>query len=101
MADDPNDGPVFTKEMGISHADFFRILPKALGASDYRIEGDRIRLGDADRHLDITLAAEGVRRIASITLPVTRVTLAFHGYAPAEVAATLERFDLYYRRGGG
>ncbi len=93
--------PTFVKEMGIGHRDFFRILPKALGSGDYEIAGNRIRFGDAARYLEIELSPEGERRIALLTLPVTQVSLVFHGYGEAEIAKALDRFDLYFRRGGG
>ncbi len=89
------------KEMGIGHKDFFRILPRALGSNDYSVDGSRIRFGDETRHLQIELSPEGSRTIALLTLPVTHVTLVFHGYSEADSKAALHRFDLYYRRGGG
>lgn len=89
------------KEMGIGHDDFFRILPRALGSDDYRVDGPRIRFGDETRYFDIELSPEGSRSLALLTLPVTHVTLVFHGYSEADAKAALDRFDLYYRRGGG
>lgn len=93
--------PIFVKEMGISHREFFRILPKALGSSDYKGAGNRIRFGNAARYLEIEVSPEGERRIASVRLPVTRVSLVFHGYGAAEIAEALDRFDVHFRRGGG
>jgi hypothetical protein len=87
--------------MGINHRDFFRILPKALGTEDYERMGDRVRLENGDKNLDISLGPEGRRTIALLSLPVTRVTLQFTNYGEAELADAMARFDLYYRRGGG
>ena len=101
MVDDKPSGAVFVKEMGLDHAEFFRTLPKALGTADYEVSGNTVRMADGVRRLDITLAPEGRRTIALLSLPVTRVTLAFHGYSDADVAAALEHFDMHFHRGGG
>lgn len=89
------------KEMWISHDDFFRILPKALGAEGHRVEGNRVIAGNGDRRLEITLSEESQRRIALLTLPVTHVRLDFIGYGGDEAAAALARFDRSFQRGGG
>jgi hypothetical protein len=89
------------KEMWISHDDFFRILPKALEAEGYRVDGNRIIAGNGDRRLEITLSEESQRRIALLTLPVTHVRLDFIGYGGDEAAAALARFDRSFQRGGG
>jgi len=94
-------GPVVEKEMSISHADFLRLLPRALGTEDFSLEGNRIRLDRPGRRLEITLGPEGERRIARLTLPVTRVRLVFSGYGAEEARAALCRFDRAYQRGGG
>ena len=90
------------KEMGITHAEFFRVIGRALDGRPHRVEGTRVRLAEGDgRRLDITLAAEGERRIAGLALPVTRVRLAFTGYGETEAADLLARFDRWFQRGGG
>ncbi len=89
------------KDMSISHREFFRSLPRALGTDAYRVEGTTITVEDGGRRLDITLAPESERRIALLTLPVTLVTLRFTGYDEDEAAAALARFDQAFQRGGG
>ena len=101
MAEKPSESTVFDKEMGINHRDFFRILPKALGTEDYERTGNRIRLENGDKILEISLGPEGKRTIALMTLPVTRVNVRFTNYGEADLADALARFDLYFRRGGG
>jgi hypothetical protein len=91
----------FEKEMSISHDDIFRILPKALDGADYRIDGNRVIAGTGNRRLEITLSEETQRRIALLSLPVTRVRLDFIGYREDEAAAALARFDRGFQRGGG
>lgn len=97
----PEDAIRVDKEMTISHRDFFRILPGALGTDDYRVDGNTIAVGAGGRRLEILLSAETQRRIALLTLPVTHVSLEFVGYDADEAAAALGRFDRAFQRGGG
>ena len=101
VAEPPDEPTVFVKEMGINHADFFRILPKALDTDDYARTGDGAVLEGGGKRLEISLGPEGKRTIALLALPITRVTLRFTGYGEAELDGAMKRFDLYFRRGGG
>ena len=101
MAKPPDDSAVFDKEMGINHRDFFRILPKALGTTDYERTGNKIRMESGNKRLEISLGPEGKRTIALMSLPVTMVNLKFTNYGKAELDDAMARFDLYFRRGGG
>jgi len=92
---------IVEKEMGYTHEDFLRLLPRAVLAGDIRIDGRTIRIGDGDRHLRIDLSEESVRRLGQFALPVTQVRLTFSGYSDAERTAALERFWKAYQKGGG
>ena len=94
-------GLTVEKEMSISHAEFLRLLPRALDGAAHRRDGDRIVAGSGDRRLEITLSPQGERKMGLLTLPVTRVRLAFVGYPTDEAAAALARFDRSFQRGGG
>ncbi len=98
MADNEH---IVDKEMGYSHADFLRLLPKAVGDAETRIDGRVIHVSDGDRQLRIDLSEETVRRLGHFRLPVTRVRLTFSGYSPAARDAALERFWRAYQKGGG
>jgi hypothetical protein len=89
------------KEMGIGHQDFFRILPRALGSTDFEREGNTVFLKRDDQQLTIMLSKESQRRIAAMVIPVTNVTLTFSGYASKDLQMALDRFDQYFRKGGG
>jgi len=89
------------KEMTISHRDFFRILPGALETDDFRVDGNCVTAYGGCRRLEIILSPEAQRKIALLTLPVTRVSLEFVGYSAEEAAAALGRFDRAFQRGGG
>ena len=100
-AESSKNSTVFDKEMGINHRDFFRILPQALGTTDYARTGNRIRMESGKKRLEISLGPEGKRTIALMSLPVTMVNLRFTNYGEAELDDAMARFDLYFRRGGG
>ncbi len=92
---------VVRKEMGYTHKEFMRLLPKAVGGADMRITGNEIEVREGDRSLRIEIGEEGERRIASFRLPMTPVSLAFTGYNEAEIEAALDRFWRAYQKGGG
>lgn len=92
---------VVRKEMGYTHKEFMRLLPKAVGGAEMRINGNEIVVGDGERSLRIELGEEGERRIASFRLPMTPVSLTFTGYEQAGIEAALDRFWRAYQKGGG
>ena len=91
-----------SKEMGVSHREFFRILPRVLAGVAHAIEGRRIVAESAGRRLEIQLSEEGERRLSPVVaMPVTRVELDFSGYSEAERSAFLARFEREFFKGGG
>jgi len=97
------DTPVsIQKEMALTHADFFRGLPNAFPDTPYRVSGAGVTVDEDDgRTLEIALGPEGVRQIALLKLPMTRVALTFSGYAKADCEAVMEQFDRAFQRAGG
>ena len=87
--------------MGLAHADFWRLLPQAVGDLPYRVDGHSVRIDIDGGTLEIALGVEGERRIALMSIPVTPVTIRWQGLSRARFDAFLARFDSYYRRGGG
>ncbi len=96
-----NGDVTFEKEMGITHAEFFRVMARALDGRDHQVKPRGVVVDDGSRRLEITIAEECKRRIALFSLPVTRVTLTFSGYSAADVDETLTWFDRHFQRGGG
>ena len=92
---------VVEKEMAVTHRDFFRTLPQALGTKAYRKRSAKVTLIDGDKRLDIVLGPEGVRKIAKLAVPATRVTLTFSGYSDGEAAEGLKLFERMFQKGGG
>ncbi|MDH3671862.1 MAG: hypothetical protein OES46_11965 [Gammaproteobacteria bacterium] len=91
----------FTREMGISHAEFRRTLPRALEHHSYEILDDHIIITDALGTLEIRLSPEYSRKLGALMLPVTNVYFTFKGYNSSEVKSFMQHFDLYFQRGGG
>jgi len=87
--------------MGITHSDFFRIIKNALGRDDFIQSADGVVLDQDGRRLQITLGPEGKRRIALMVIPKTNVTLSFSGYGDDDIKATVKRFDMMFKKGGG
>lgn len=93
---------VITKEMAVTHAEFFRLLPDALDALlPFKRTGNRVVVEDKGRRLDIGLGPERTRQIAGLKLPATDVTLSFAGYDKTGIAAALRLFERAYQKGGG
>ncbi|MFQ5761035.1 MAG: hypothetical protein ACE5HM_08680 [Acidiferrobacterales bacterium] len=95
------DSISFTREMGINHAEFRRTLPRALEHQSYKILGDNIIITDALGTLEIRLSPERDRKLGALVLPVINVHFTFKGYNSSEVKNFMQRFDLYFQRGGG
>ena len=91
----------YERDMSITHADFFRLLGRFVGDKAIRQceNGARIRTGAG--HIHITLGPEMQRKIALLALPMTRVSLEFHGYDQAACQVFMRRFALCFHKGGG
>ena len=87
-------------EMGITRAEFLRLLPAAVGHAPFRIEGDEIR-GDGAPSWRIKLREMPKRRIALVALPVLDVELVIDAPSGTEAKAFVDRFLLGFQRAGG
>jgi hypothetical protein len=92
---------VVRKEMGYTHKEFIRLLPKAVDGADMRITGNEFEVVDGERRLRIELGEEGERRIANLRLPMTPLSLTFTDYDEAGIKEVLDRFWRTYQKGGG
>jgi len=92
---------VIEKEMGITHSDFFRTIPRALGSEEYSRSANGVVLESDGKRLEIVVGPEGERRIALMVIPRTQVTMTFTGYNEAEIKAAVKRFDMMFKKGGG
>ena len=86
--------------MGITRADFLRLLPAAVGHAPLRIQGDEI-LGDGPPSWRIRLREMPERRIARVALPVLEVELVVDAPSGTQAQAFVDRFLLGFQRAGG
>ncbi len=100
---DPCETPVaeLRREMGFSHADFFRTLRQLPAGWLQATRVDGVSLSYANGRVEITLGPQRERRIALLRLPQTEVIFRYIDLAAAERAAFQARFDLTFHRGGG
>ena len=86
--------------MGITRAEFLRLLPAAVGHAPFRFEGDEIE-GDGPPAWRIKLREMPQRRIALLALPVLDVELVIDAPSGTEANAFVQRFLLGFQRAGG
>ena len=94
-------GTRLTREMSITHRDFFRLLPRAVNGAPVTRRGNQADIATGAGQVRITLAPESVRKLGLMEFPVTQITIEFNGFSQTQQAAFLARFDLAYQRGGG
>lgn len=93
---------VLEREMGVSHNDFFRTLPSAMGSFSYRLEQHAVLAEHQGKRLRIELGPQQERRIALLRLPYTQVRFSFcDSFSQAEIDAFMTYFDSRFQRGGG
>jgi len=92
---------IISREMTITHNEFFRLLPGAITNQEYNISNNLIEIREGGRSIRIELGDESIRKIASLSLPVTCLTIKFDSFSEKETEEFLKRFDLVYQKGGG
>ncbi|MEE9334520.1 MAG: hypothetical protein V3U65_10565 [Granulosicoccaceae bacterium] len=91
----------FDKNMGITHSDFFRLLPKAMGDHPYTINGNTVNADVEGGKLMIGLGEQQERRIALMRIPFVIVNFDFSSVGDEGIEAFVQHFDLHFQRGGG
>lgn len=85
-------------DMTLSRAEFLRLLPLALAAYPHAVDGEFIR--GRNWHIRLT-PLDDLRYGEWVRLPRHRVEIEFSDAFSGVPETFLQRFDLYYRRGGG
>lgn len=91
----------FTRELGLTHAEFYRSLPAAIAHHAYTVEDHRVCIDFGDRRVTIELGCQRYRTIASLRLPYLEARFTFEGFSTLEHRKFMERFERYFQRGGG
>ena len=89
------------QDMTIARESFLRLLPAAVGLAPFTVEGTEIRPVDPAQGWRIVATPLPDLRLGAMALPRQRVEIHLDGYGNAQRRAFLDRFELYYRRGGG
>ena len=89
------------REMGYTHADFFRLLPRAMGPYPYQIDGLNVHCQLNSGTLTITLGPEGERRLVLVVMPCTEIVFEYDNVTEADRLAFTRYFDLRFMKGLG
>jgi len=96
-----SDPFVYSREMAVTHKDFFRILPRAMGDCEYVVDGSTVRANIGSGRVTINIGAQQVRRIALMAIDYCKVDFCFEKLSEEQAEHFKTHFELYYRRGGG
>ncbi len=92
---------VVTKDMGLTHRDFYRTFPLVAGEWAWQVSNNIVTLDHPMGLVTIYLEPERRRKIALISLPATNLRLEFATEDQAAVNTFIKHFDTHFRRGGG
>lgn len=91
----------FSREMGFTREEFFRLLPNALNNRPHQIDATGVSVSTTSGSVRIDVGEQQFRHIASISMPYVRVDFAFSNFPDADREEFMRYFDLRYQRGGG
>jgi len=91
----------FSREMGFTREEFFRLLPNALNDRPHSIDEAGVTVDASPGSVRIDVGAQQFRHIASISMPYVKVDFEFKNFSDTEREEFLRFFDLRYQRGGG
>ena len=92
---------IYKREMTITHADFFRLLPKAIGSTNFCINGQVVKLEQPGFSVQIKLSKELNWHIGALSLPKTYVEISYNNCSEDEALKLIQKFDKTYQKGGG
>lgn len=91
----------FSREMGFTRDEFFRLLPNAINGRTFRQDGVGVVVDVPPGHVRIDVGSQQYRKIASFKLPYIKVDFAFEQISDDEQERFMRYFELRYQRGGG
>ena len=87
--------------MAITHKEFFRLLPTAISNLSYSVVDNIVDIRDGTGSITIELEHETRKKIASLSLPLTRLSIKFNGISDTDISIFLQHFLLAFQKGGG
>ncbi|NKB76386.1 MAG: hypothetical protein GKR96_04910 [Gammaproteobacteria bacterium] len=92
----------YKAEMGFTHYELLKGLPSAVKPYEIkRVSPLVYEMRFEDRLVNLVILPETIRKIASIELPVTSISLDFFEFEAAQYDTFMDRFKRYLHRGGG
>lgn len=98
------DGSYFKeiKQMGITHKDFFRLLPRAMGENEFSLDGLIVRAKLSSGTLVISVGEENQRVLSpNVIMPYADVTFEYHDVLDSIRTEFEQYFHLRFMRGLG
>lgn len=98
-----DQGDSFTRDMGYSNMEFFRILPAAVADYSHTVDGNRVIIADPDNSRELVLVVSSLpdRAIGMIRITRIEVEFSFRNFTVEERREFMLNFDRSYQRGGG
>ena len=91
----------FSREMGFTREEFFRLLPNALNERPQQLDDAGVSVEVNSGSVRIDVGEQQFRHIASISMPYVKVDFEFNNVSEADRVEFMRYFDLRYQRGGG
>lgn len=90
------------REMGYTHAEFFKQAPRTFKQHDYRIEDNTIIVSLSKGEVRIHVGPEKIREITPmVRLPYVEVSIKFDQVDDDTQKKFMRLFDSSYQKGGG
>lgn len=87
--------------MGYTHNEFISNFSAVANGLPCQIHSQYIELNDGSGRIVIELGDEQSRKLGSLAIPYMTVTFKFYNYTESSRDEFIQRFDLYYHKGGG
>lgn len=93
---------VITREMGFTHRQLRRVLSDAARGRPCHVGDDKVVIDAGNGGtITVTFEPESVRKIASISLPLTVVHFELSGFNDAGVETEMDMLATHFHKGGG
>ncbi len=95
---------ILKREMAVTHAEFYRLINKTIdGMNKSKLDQANaiVSIPLSSGKIVITLAKQGIRKIASLSIPQTMITFTFHNLTRNEIDTYIRKFDTTFHKGGG
>ncbi len=90
-----------SRDMALTHKDFFRILPRAMGDHSHTTDSNGVTAKVHGGEVRIDIGPQQLRKIALMEVPWCKVDFTATGLTEAQFEAFSTHFHRRYQRGGG